>query len=310
MTTKHWTAADIPDQTGRTAVVTGANSGLGFETARRLAEKGAHVIMTARSEDKGRKAAEAIRAEFSSAALEVRLLDLADLDSVFAFAEGLRADRIRLDLLVNNGGVMAPPRSLSPQGHERQFATNHLGHFALTGQLLGLLESGRSPRVVTVSSLAHGHGRIHFEDLTGAEKYSPIAFYGQSKFANAVFGLELDRRLREAGSPVRSLLAHPGFTRTQLVDNGLTAPLRLLARIVLPLTAQSLEQGTLPQLRAATDPDAQGGQYYGPDGKKERKGNPVVVDVIPPAKDPETAARLWTLSEELTGVRYPVGADA
>jgi NAD(P)-dependent dehydrogenase (short-subunit alcohol dehydrogenase family) len=310
MSSRHWTAADIPDQTGRTAVVTGANSGLGLETARRLAEHGAHVVMTARTQDKGRRAADAIRAEFPRASLEVRLLDLADLDSVAAFAEGLHADRARLDLLVNNGGVMAPPRSLSPQGHERQFATNHLGHFALTGLLMDLLGAGRDPRVVTVSSLAHRHGRIHFEDLTGAQKYGPVAFYEQSKFANAVFGIELDRRLREAGSPVRSLIAHPGFTRTQIVENGLNAPARVIGRLLIPLTCQSVEDGTLPQLRAATDPNARGGQYYGPDGRRERKGRPVVVEPVPAAKDTETAARLWTLSEELTGVRYPVGADA
>jgi NAD(P)-dependent dehydrogenase (short-subunit alcohol dehydrogenase family) len=310
MSSRHWTAADIPDQTGRTVLVTGANSGLGQETARRFAEHGAHVIMTARSEDKGRKAADEIRAEFPRASLEVRLLDLADLDSVAAFAESLRADRARLDVLVNNGGVMAPPRSLSPQGHERQFATNHLGHFALTGHLIGMLEAGRNPRVVTVSSLAHRSGRIHFEDLSGAEKYSPTGFYSQSKFANAVFGLELDRRLRAAGSPVRSLIAHPGFTTTRLVANGLNAPLRLVGRAVAPMLSMTVDEGALPQIRAAADPNAQGGQYYGPDGKGERKGRPVVVETIPEAKDQETAARLWTLSEELTGVRYPVGADA
>ena len=310
MSTKQWTAAEIPDQTGRTALVTGANSGLGIETARALAGRGAHVIMTARSEVKGREAAEDIRAGFPRANLEVRTLDLEDLDSVTAFADKLTVDRGRLDLLINNAGVMAPPRSLSPQGNERQFATNHLGHFALTGRLMGLLEAGRDPRVVTVSSLAHGQGRIHFEDLTGERDYSPFAFYGQSKFANAVFGLELDRRLRAAGSPVRSLLAHPGFSATRLVSNGMTVWTRFAATVILPLFTQSQAEGALPQLRAAVDPGAQGGQYYGPAGKRERKGHPVVVDTIPEAKDLETAAKLWTLSEELTGVHYRLGADA
>lgn len=308
MSTRQWTAADIPDQTGRTALVTGANSGLGIETARALAGRGAHVIMTARSEAKGREAAEDIRAGFPRANLEVRTLDLEDLDSVAAFADKLNVDRGRLDLLVNNAGVMAPPRSLSPQGHERQFATNHLGHFALTGRLMGLLEAGRDPRVVTVSSLAHGQGRLHFEDLAGEREYGPFAFYAQSKFANAVFGLELDRRLRAAGSPVRSLLAHPGLSATRLVDNGLTLWTRSAAKILMPLFTQSQAEGALPQLRAAVDPGAQGGQYYGPAGKRERKGRPVVVDTIPEAKDPETAARLWTLSEELTGVRFAPAA--
>jgi NAD(P)-dependent dehydrogenase (short-subunit alcohol dehydrogenase family) len=310
MSIKQWTAAHIPDQTGRTALVTGANSGLGFESARALAGRGAHVIMTSRSAAKGRQAADAIRAEFPRATLEVRALDLEDLDSVTAFTEGLIADRGRLDLLINNAGVMAPPRSLSPQGHERQFATNHLGHFALTGRLMGLLEAGRDPRVVTVSSLAHRHGQIHFDDLTGARQYSATGFYSQSKLANALFGLELDRRLRAVGSPVRSLLAHPGFSATRLVANGLNLPLRVLSHLVLPFVTQSQEAGALPQLRAAVDPGAQGGQYYGPSGKGERKGDPVVVDTIPEAKDLETAAKLWTLSEELTGVRYRLGADA
>jgi NAD(P)-dependent dehydrogenase (short-subunit alcohol dehydrogenase family) len=307
MSSRQWTVADIPDQTGRTVIVTGANSGLGIETARALAGKGAHVIMTSRSEAKGRKAIEDIKADHPRADLEVRTLDLEDLDSVTEFADRLIADRDRLDLLINNAGVMAPPRSLSPQGHERQFATNHLGHFALTGRLLGLLEAGRDPRVVTVSSLAHRSGKIHFDDLDGAKNYRAVAFYSQSKFANALFGIELDRRLSAAGSPIRSLLAHPGFSATGLV-NGMNAPMRLGASLILPFVTQSQADGALPQLRAATDPNAQSGEYYGPTGKSERKGPPVVVDTIPEAKDPALAARLWTLSEELTGVKFALAA--
>jgi NAD(P)-dependent dehydrogenase (short-subunit alcohol dehydrogenase family) len=264
--------------------------------------------MTARSEAKGRKAAEAIRAEFPRAHLEVRTLDLEDLDSVTAFADGLRADFARLDVLVNNAGVMMPPRSLSPQGHERQFATNHLGHFALTGRLVDLLEAGRDPRVVTVSSLAHHYGKINFDDLTGAEKYSPMAFYGQSKLANALFAFELDRRLRSARSPVRSLLAHPGFTATNLIDNGMTPVMRVVGKVFTFFTTQPVEDGTLPQLRAAVDPNAKGGEFYGPAGKKERKGPPVLVQAVPAAHDLAVAARLWTVSEELTGVRYQLAA--
>ncbi|MFG3343305.1 oxidoreductase [Glycomyces sp. NPDC048151] len=308
MSSRQWTVADIPDQTGRTVVVTGANSGLGIETARALAGRGARVIMTSRSEEKGRKAVEDIRADHPRANLEVRTLDLEDLDSVAAFADRLTADLGRLDVLVNNAGVMAPPRSLSPQGHERQFATNHLGHFALTGRLLGLLEAGRDPRVVTVSSLAHRHGKIHFDDLTGAQRYSAVGYYSQSKFANAVFGLELDRRLRAAGSPVRSLIAHPGFSATRLMANGTNLPIRVVGSLVMPFVTQSQADGALPQLRAATDPKAQGGEYYGPKGKNERKGPPVVVDTIPEAKDQGTANRLWTLSEELTGVKFQLAA--
>jgi NAD(P)-dependent dehydrogenase (short-subunit alcohol dehydrogenase family) len=308
MSSRQWTVADIPDQTGRTVVVTGANSGLGIETARALAGKGAHVIMTSRSEAKGRKAIEDIKADRPRADLEVRTLDLEDLDSVTEFADRLIADRDRLDLLINNAGVMAPPRSLSPQGHERQFATNHLGHFALTGRLLGLLEGGRDPRVVTVSSLAHRVGKIYFDDLDGAENYRAVYFYSQSKFANALFGIELDRRLRAAGSPIRSLLAHPGFSATRLVANGMNAPLRLVTNLIMPFVTQSQADGALPQLRAATDPNAQSGEYYGPAGRRERKGPPVVVDTIPEAKDPAVAARLWTLSEKLTGVKFALAA--
>ncbi|WP_030160214.1 oxidoreductase [Glycomyces sp. NRRL B-16210] len=306
MNANHWTAADIPDQTGRTAVVTGANSGLGLATARELARRGAHVILTVRTEDKGREAVESILAEIPKASLEARRLDLADLDSVAAFAEALHADLSAVDLLVNNAGVMAPPRSLSPQGHERQFATNHLGHFALTGRLMDLVEAGSAPRVVTVSSLAHHRGEIHFDDLTGAKRYSAAGFYGQSKLANALFGLELDRRLRAAGSPVASLLAHPGFTATQLVANGVNPFLRFIGGWFAELISQPVEDGVLPQLRAATDPEAQGGQYYGPDGRKERQGRPVLAPLNAKATDPETAKRLWTVSEKLTGVRFTI----
>ncbi|RPK42994.1 oxidoreductase [Streptomyces sp. ADI93-02] len=300
-----WTAGDIPDQTGRVAVVTGATSGLGLATAEALVRRGGHVVLAVRDEDKGRSVAGRIAAEQPKASLEVRRLDLADLESVRDFAGRLRDDRARIDVLVNNAGVMAPPRSLSAQGHELQFACNHLGHFALTGLLLGLLAAGRDPRVVTVSSVNHRQGRMRFDDVDGARGYAPMAFYNQSKFANAVFGQELHRRLEGAGSPVRSVLAHPGYTATGLQKGTPVGLWRLLlGRIGNPLFAQRPERGALPQLFAATDPGVRGGEFIGPDGPAELRGAPARVSPSPASADPATGARLWELSERLTEVRY------
>ncbi|MBO0651315.1 SDR family oxidoreductase [Streptomyces triculaminicus] len=308
---RHWTAERIPDQTGRVFVVTGANSGLGLATTRALARRGGHVILAVRDEDKGRRAAAGITAEQPGAALEVRHLDLADLDSVRAFAEKLHADHARLDVLINNAGVMAPPRSLSAQGHELQFACNHLGHFALTGLLLDLLTAGHDPRVVTVSSVNHRKAYLRFDDLMGERGYSPMGFYNQSKFANAVFGRELHLRLTRAGSPVRSLLAHPGYTATNLQTSAPTGLWRIVfGRIGNPLLAQDPDRGALPQLYAATDPDAQGGQFIGPDGTAELRGVPTRVELAPAAADSETGRRLWELSEQLTDVRFAIPAGA
>ncbi|MFF2661118.1 oxidoreductase [Kitasatospora sp. NPDC058032] len=293
---------------GRVFVVTGASSGLGLATARTLAERGGQVVLAVRDEERGRAAAARIAASLPDPGvpdrLEVRRLDLADLDSVRTFAERLRADRPRLDVLVNNAGVFAPPRALSPQGHELQFAVNHLGHFALTGRLLDALAVGRDPRVVTVSSLNHRKGRIRFDDLTGAHGYTPMGFYDQSKLANALFGRELHRRLAASGSPVRSVLAHPGYTATNLQTSGPTGLTRLLfGRLLRPL-AQRPEEGALPQLHAATDPSVRGGEFIGPDGRGELRGAPTRVRLAPSAEDAEAARRLWELSEELTGVRF------
>ncbi|MEV7526811.1 oxidoreductase [Streptomyces sp. NPDC091371] len=297
-----WTVEEIPDQNKRVFVVTGANSGLGLATTRILARHGGHVILAVRDEEKGHRAVTEITARQPDASLEVRRLDLADLDSVRTFAHGLRADHARLDVLVNNAGVMAPPRTLSAQGHELQFAANHLGHFALTGLLLDLLTGGDA-RVVTVSSTNHRQGRIHFDDITGERGYKPMAFYNQSKFANAVFGIELHRRLTEAGSPLRSVLAHPGYTATNLQTSTPTGLTKLIfGRILSPL-AQSPDQGALPQLYAATAPVA-GGQFIGPDGLAELRGGPTTVRLSPAAADPETGRRLWHLSEQLTDVRF------
>ena len=298
-----WTAERIPDQTGRTIIVTGANSGLGLATTRQLARRGARVIMAVRDQAKGARAVAQLSDSQPGARLEVRRLDLADLDSVRAFAARLHADQVPVDVLVNNAGVMTPPHSLSPQGQESQFAANHLGHFALTGLLLDLLH-GPDPRVVTVSSGLHRGGRIHYEDLTGARRYAPMAYYKQSKFANVLFGLELDRRLRAAGSPVRSVLAHPGYAATNLQTTGPTGAYRLLLRFANRVFAQDVEMGALPQLYAATAPGVESGQFFGPGGRGEMRGYPTLVQPDPAATDAAEAQRLWQLSEQLTGVHY------
>jgi len=299
-----WTSSQIPDETGRGFLVTGANSGLGFETARRLAAHGGRVVLAARSQAKGVEAVGRIKAEIPGAAVECRVLDLADLDSVRGFAAAIIADEVGLDVLVNNAGVMFPPRLLTRQGFESQFATNHLGHFALTGLLFDTIRRGRDPRVVTVSSLEHRGGAIHFSDLTGAVSYSPRAFYQQSKFANVLFALELDRRMRRAGIPVRSVLAHPGWSRTNLQTNGPTGMMKQLMRVGNVLFAQGAEQGALAQLYAAVDPGAESGRFYGPGGIGELRGYPKEVQPVASAKNGETARRLWELSEELTGVSF------
>ena len=226
MTDSKWTADSIPDLTGRTIVVTGANSGLGLATTRELARHGAHVVLAVRDETKGRRAVAEISTAQPGARLELRRLDLADLDSVTAFAAGMQDSALQVDVLINNAGVMGPPHTRNRDGQELQFATNHLGHFALTGLLLDQLQTRHDPRVVTVTSDLHRGARIEFDYLTGVRTYAPMRFYRQSKFANVVFALELDRRLRAARTPVRSLLAHPGFSATNLQTTGPTGLLR------------------------------------------------------------------------------------
>ncbi len=299
-----WTADRIADQSGRTFIVTGGNSGLGFETTRQLAAHGGRVVLAARSEAKGLDAVARIKAAQPDAAVEFRALDLADLDSVRDFAAAMLADGIGVDVLINNAGVMFPPRRLTPQGFESQFATNHLGHFALTGLLFDTIRHGQDPRVVTVSSGEHKGGSIHFDDLTGERSYSPRAFYQQSKLANVLFGRELDRRVRAAGIEVRSVLAHPGYAATNLQSSGPTGLGRQLMKVTNRVFAQSAEMGALPQLYAAVDPAAQSGRYYGPGGFMELRGYPAEVEPSPAAKNEETARRLWDVSAQLTGVTW------
>ncbi|GIG68972.1 oxidoreductase [Phytomonospora endophytica] len=297
MTRHRWTAADIPDLTGRSFAVTGANGGLGLATTRALAAKGGRVILAVRDVTRGRAAVAGLPPEN----VDVRRLDLTDPASIDAFADGLAADHGRLDVLVNNAGVMGPPRTLTPGGHELQFAANHLGHFALTTRLLGLLAAGRDPRVVTVSSFVHRKARMRFDDLTGERGYSPMGFYNMSKLANAIFGLELHRRLTAAGSPVASVLAHPGYSATGLQTASTSGLTKLfLGRFGNALLAQPAERGAWPQLFAATDPGVVGGEFIGPDGMGEMRGHPTRVRPSADALDEENGRRLWEVSERAT----------
>jgi NAD(P)-dependent dehydrogenase (short-subunit alcohol dehydrogenase family) len=301
-----WTAADIPDQTGKTAVVTGANSGLGAAITRELARAGATVIMTARNPEKGEQALAEVREHVPDASLELRELDLADLASVRAFASQHQGP---LDLLINNAGVMAPPRRETKDGFESQFGTNHLGHFALTGLLLPRLLEAAEPRVVTQSSGAHHIGRLNFDDLQGERRYINWLAYGQSKLANLEFAFELQRRATAAGTPLRSMAAHPGYAATNLQTAG---PARFIERafgaIGNVVIAQSADMGALPALYAATVPDLPGGTFVGPDGFMEQRGHPKVVTGAGRAYDEQDWRRLWEVSEELTGVRYDFAA--
>ncbi|MFL1405115.1 oxidoreductase [Marinobacter sp. M1N3S26] len=298
-----WNSSDIPDQTGRTVLVTGANSGLGYLTSLELARHGAHVIMTARDMDKGHRARANILATHPGGSVELHHLDLVDLDEVKAFAGQLLDGKKRVDVLVNNAGVMMPPHSLTRQGHELQFGVNHLAHFSLTGLLLPMLREGRDSRVVTISSDLHKRGRIHFDDLTGSRNYSRVAYYAQSKFANVLFALELDRRLAATGLSIKSVLAHPGYSATNLQMSGPSGILKMLLRFGNRFLAQPAEMGVLPQLYAATAPESGSGQFIGPDGRNEMKGYPTVVQPVDAARDKDLAERLWQLSEDLTGVR-------
>ena len=297
-----WTAQDIPDQTGRTAVITGANSGIGLVAARELARAGANVVMAVRNQDKGEQAARSI----TTGSVEVRRLDLADLSSVREFAEAYQGE---LDLLINNAGVMAPPRRLTKDGFESQFGTNHLGHFALTGLLMPRLLAAGEPRVVTVSSGAHRMGRIRFDDLQGERRYQSWLWYGQSKLANLMFAFELQRRATEADTGLKSLVVHPGYARTNLQ---FAAPPWYEAAMmrVTNLLAQSADMGALPTLYAATVPDLPGGTFVGPDGFMEQRGHPHVVTAAGRAYDEDAWRRLWEVSEELTGVSYQFEAPA
>ncbi|MFF4382544.1 oxidoreductase [Kitasatospora sp. NPDC001547] len=306
MTPSNRTSDPAPDLRGRAFVVTGASSGLGLATTDTLARRGAHVVLAVRDEAKGRRAADLLTTTHPAARLTVRPLDLGDPDSVHAFATGLCQDGPAPDVLINNAGVMAPPRTLTPHGHELQFAVNHLGHFALTAHLLDLLARGRDPRVVTVTSANHRRARLDFDDLTGERAYSPMGHYNQSKLANAVFALELHRRLHAAHSPVRSVLAHPGYAATRLPHTGAVGPVRLLFGHLLRPLAQPPARGALAQLHAATAPEVRGGELYGPSGPGELRGAPARTSPARHAQDEEIGRRLWEVSQELTGTTFTI----
>jgi NAD(P)-dependent dehydrogenase (short-subunit alcohol dehydrogenase family) len=299
-----WTTDEMPEQRGRTAIVTGGNSGLGRIVARELARHGARVVIASRDKAKNAEAARAIVAAFPSSTVDAAQLDLANLESIRAFADRIRADHDRIDLLVNNAGVMAAPYRRTADGFELQFGTNHLGHFALTGLLLPLLSGRPGARVVTVSSNNHKGGRLQFDDLQGVRHYSRWGAYAQSKLANLLFAFELDRRLRAARWPMISVAAHPGYSATNLQLSGPPLHERLAMRVSNRLFAQSAEMGALPLLYAATAPELEGGSYVGPDGRGEMRGHPTLVQASRPAHDEEAARRLWDISEQLTGVRY------
>ena len=311
-----WSAEQIPDQSGRTAVVTGANSGIGLVTARELARHGATVVVACRDVSKGDEAVEQMRADLGSggeeAAFHVRKLDLADLDSVRSFAsETIAAFPDGIDLLINNAGVMAPPRKQTADGFELQFGTNHLGHYALTGLLFDELKKKPGSRIVTVSSNAHKLGKLNFEDLQSENSYMRWNAYAQSKLANLVFALDLQRRIDEAGLDMKSMAAHPGLTATNLYSatagtgegliNLLTIPVRAVSNT---LFAQDAEHGALPTLFAAVSPGLAGGTYIGPDGIGEHRGSPTIVSPRKVANNPEVAERLWDESVRLTGIAY------
>jgi NAD(P)-dependent dehydrogenase (short-subunit alcohol dehydrogenase family) len=306
---ERWDAGDIPDQGGRLAVVTGANSGLGLVTARELARHGARVVLACRNRERGEAALKEVTEAASGPAPELEELDLADLSSVRSFADRLAAGGEELDLLINNAGVMAPPRRRTADGFELQFGTNHLGHFALTGLLIEAIEARPDGRVVTLSSNAHKFGAIAFDNLGGEHRYFRWRAYGQSKLANLLFALELDRRLRAAGSTVKSLAAHPGYAATNLQHAGPPGIDSAIMRVT-NLVAQSGEMGALPELYAATAPGLEGGTYVGPDGVGEQRGHPKPVSPNRAARNEATARRLWEVSEDLTGVRFALGVLA
>jgi NAD(P)-dependent dehydrogenase (short-subunit alcohol dehydrogenase family) len=297
-----WGAAAIPDQAGRIAVITGANSGIGLEAARYLAARGAHVVLACRDTDKAKAAADGLAAQIPGTEVDVVSLDLSELASVHRAAQEIRSRYPRLDLLINNAGLMMPPYGRTQDGFELQFGTNHLGHFTLTGLVLPSLLEVAGSRVVTVSSNGHKLGRIHFDDLQFERGYRRMGAYSQSKLANLLFTYELQRRLAAAGAPTIATAAHPGTSDTALVRY-MPAWMQFGARIA---PSQDARMGALPIVRAATDPAASGGDYYGPSGLGEFTGAPRRVRSSARSRDADVQRRLWAVSEKLTGVTYDV----
>jgi len=303
-----WNLDNLPDLTGKVAVITGANSGLGLETTRGLARTGATIVMACRTEAKAHAARDAVLADVPKAVLEFMPLDLASLASIRSFAEAFASKYDQLDLLCNNAGVMALPRSLTADGFEMQIGTNHLGHFALTGLLLDRLKAAEGARIVNVASLAHAYGKIDFDDLMGERSYSKWLRYCQSKLANLLFTFECHRRLTAANVAITCAASHPGYSATNLQTVGARIQGSKIKEKFMAmansLLAQSAAKGALPSLYALTASDLQGGSYIGPDGLFEMHGNPKVVRAKRHARDADVAARLWDVSIELTGIDF------
>jgi len=294
-----WDGNNIPDQKGRIAIVTGSSSGIGFEAARALASKNATVIIAVRNMEKGKSAADKIRVLHKNADVHVMELDLANLESVRSFAKAFKDKFNKLDLLINNAGVMIPPYSKTKDGFELQFGTNHLGHFALTGLLIDLLKSTKDSRIVNVASTAHKYGNIDFNDLNWEKrKYKAWRAYGDSKISNLYFTYELQRKLEEEKSTVKVTAAHPGWTATELQRHS------RVFEFMNGFFAMKPWQGALPTLRAATDDAAQSGDYFGPDGWQEWRGYPKKVESNALSYDKTIAAKLWDVSESLTGIKF------
>jgi NAD(P)-dependent dehydrogenase (short-subunit alcohol dehydrogenase family) len=297
-----WTAQDMPDQHGRVVVITGANSGVGYESAAALARKGARVVMACRSVNKAEQARQELVKRVPGATIDIVPLDLGTLKSIHAFTDAFNAQYDRLDILMNNAGIMTPPYGKTVDGFETQFGTNHLGHFALTGLLLPKLLSTPKSRVVTVSSSAYLNARINFDDLQSERDYGPIRAYRQSKLANILFALELQRKLQASNAGVISVANQPGYARTNLQPSSGRIIEDIFYSILTVMASHSAEAGATCQLYAATAPDVHGGEFFEP--RRTLVGDVVRVEVIARGKDPETAARLWQVSEQLTGVRY------
>jgi NAD(P)-dependent dehydrogenase (short-subunit alcohol dehydrogenase family) len=296
---KRWSENDIPNQKGRVAIVTGANSGIGWETARALAQRGAIVILACRNMQKANSAADQVRQLNPAGKVAVMQLDLGDLNSVRTFADAFRAKNDRLNLLINNAGIMFTPYGKTVQGFEQQFGINHLGHFALTGLLLDLLNETPGARIVTVTSNTHRIGIIDFDNLNWEQDYDPQQAYGRSKLANLLFAYELQRRLTTAGKNTLSVAAHPGWTRTNLTRNS-SSFMRLIDRIF----GQRPNMGALPTLYAAISPDVRGGEYFGPDSMGGSRGYPQKAESNDRSHDEDVARQLWYVSEDLTQVKY------
>lgn len=303
-----WTADDMPELEGKTVVVTGANSGLGFEASKKFADKKAKVVMACRSIERGKDAKNQIEEEQPEADIEVRKLDLASLESIKDFAEEFKANNETLDILCNNAGIMAIPREETEDGFEKQFGVNHLGHFALTAHLMPVLENAEEARIINQSSGLHENGDINFDDIMHEESYSPQGAYADSKLANVLFTYELDRRLSDTG--IKTLACHPGYAATNLQSRGPEKEGSTIKKYVMKaankLLAQSAEIGALPMLYAATSPEAESGDYIGPDGFMNMRGLPVEQKSSEKSYDEEKARKLWDISEELTGVEFDI----